>query len=51
LEDERAQLRNRACQAAWALAQHGRVEGDAALAAQWARRAACSPTMRRWSAG
>src|SRR2546428_7203438 len=27
-------------QAAWALAQRGRVEGDAALAAQWARRAA-----------
>src|SRR2546426_229351 len=40
LEEERAQLRNRACQAAWALAQRGRVEGDAALAAQWARRAA-----------
>src|SRR5881628_1475156 len=40
LEEERGHLRDRACQAAWTLAQRARVEGDAALAAQWARRAA-----------
>ena len=40
LEEERGHLRDRACQAAWTLAQRARVECDAALAAQWARRAA-----------
>ena len=40
LENERAQLRNRACQAAWTLAQRSKAEGDFARTAQWARRAA-----------
>src|SRR5881628_3418472 len=40
LEDERAQLRNRACQAAWTLAQRSKADGDFARTAQWARRAA-----------
>src|SRR2546427_366875 len=40
LEDERARLRNRACQAAWTLAQRGKAEGDFARAAHWARRTA-----------
>src|SRR3989449_2780691 len=40
LEVERARLRNRACQAAWTLAQQSKAEGDFAGTAQWARRAA-----------
>ena len=40
LEDERARLRNRACEAAWTLAQRGKVEGDFTRAGHWARRAA-----------
>src|SRR5437667_4682910 len=40
LEDERARLRNRACQAAWTLAQRSKAEGDFARAAHWARRTA-----------
>ncbi len=40
LEDERARVRNCACQAAWTLAQRSKGEGDAAGAAAWARRAA-----------
>src|SRR2546427_5439508 len=40
LEDERARLRNRACEAAWTLAQRSKAEGDFAGTAQWARRAA-----------
>src|SRR2546426_10516525 len=40
LEDERARLRNRACQAAWTLAQRSKAEGDFARAGHWARRAA-----------
>src|SRR5438128_3116809 len=40
LEDERARVRNCACQAAWTLAQGSKGEGDAAGAAAWARRAA-----------
>ncbi len=40
LEDERARLRNRACQAAWTLAQRSMAEGDFVHTAQWARRAA-----------
>jgi serine/threonine-protein kinase len=39
LEDERARLRRRACEAAWMLAGSCRAEGDVALAAHWARRA------------
>jgi len=40
LEEERAQLRNRACQAAWTLAQRSKAAGDFVRTAQWARRAA-----------
>jgi len=40
LEDERSRLRDSACQAAWTLAQRSQAEGDLALTAQWARRAA-----------
>src|SRR3989442_2249850 len=40
LEDERARLRNRACQAAWTLAQRSKAEGDFARAGHWARRTA-----------
>src|SRR2546426_2178589 len=40
LEEERAQLRNRACQAAWTLAQRSKAAGDFVHTAQWARRAA-----------
>ncbi len=40
LEDERSRLRDRACHAAWTLAQRSKAEGDVRLAAQWARRAA-----------
>jgi DNA-binding SARP family transcriptional activator len=40
LEDERARLRRRASEAAWALAESCRTAGDRALAAHWARRAA-----------
>src|SRR5256712_73861 len=39
LEVERARLRNRACQAAWTLAQQSKAEGDFAGTAQGARRA------------
>jgi DNA-binding SARP family transcriptional activator/tetratricopeptide (TPR) repeat protein len=40
LEDERARLRRRAGEAAWALAQACHAAGDSALAAHWARRGA-----------
>ncbi|PYO62820.1 MAG: hypothetical protein DMD28_04290 [Gemmatimonadetes bacterium] len=40
LEDERARSRNRACQAAWTVAQRGKADGDFVVAAHWARRAA-----------
>src|SRR5207249_7965027 len=40
LEDERARLRNRACEAVWTLAQRSKAEGDFARAAHWARRTA-----------
>src|SRR2546426_116644 len=40
LEDERARLRNHACQAAWTLAQRSKADGDFARTAQLARRAA-----------
>src|SRR2546425_1234364 len=40
LEDERTRLRNRACEAAWTLAQRSKAEGDFARAAHWGRRTA-----------
>lgn len=40
LEAERSRLRDRACNAAWALAERSRAEGDARRAAHWVRRAA-----------
>jgi TolB-like protein/DNA-binding SARP family transcriptional activator len=39
LEEERAQLRSRAAEAAWALAERTAAEGGAVSAAQWGRRA------------
>ncbi|MDQ3996671.1 MAG: hypothetical protein M3303_06585 [Gemmatimonadota bacterium] len=40
LEEERARLRRRAVEAAWALAESCRGAGDSSLAAHWARRGA-----------
>src|SRR3989454_444978 len=51
LEVERARLRNRACQAAWTLAQQSKAEGDFAGPAQWERPSAASiePAARRFT--